>query len=306
MNNNLMVMQQSNEAINLIDTVEVGKVAEVLNKIRALQGVVQQTLQKGKDYGEIAAGTKPTLLKPGAEKIQMLFGIQNEYEIAEKVEDYDKPLFAYTIKCILLKGGQKITEGVGSCNSREDKYRWRWVKEEEIPFGVDKLTIKNRVDNYGRTKYRIENEDVCSQANTILKMAKKRAYVDATLTIASLSEIFTQDLEDLTDFNEKEQLENMKPEEVGNMKVTFGKHKGKTLGEILKEAPDYIEWLAQNAKEAVMKKACEQLLQQGNKPANNHNTQANTQHSNSIPVDFAGTPFEENDFPPFDESDIPN
>ena len=33
-------------------------------------------------------------------------------------------------------------------------------------------------------------------ANTVLKMAKKRAQVDAVLTVASLSEIFTQDMED--------------------------------------------------------------------------------------------------------------
>jgi len=39
--------------------------------------------------------------------------------------------------------------------------------------------------------------ETASQKNTILKMAKKRALVDAVLGFATLSEVFTQDLEDI-------------------------------------------------------------------------------------------------------------
>ena len=41
------------------------------------------------------------------------------------------------------------------------------------------------------------NEEVYSEVNTILKIGKKRALVDAALSAGRLSEIFTQDLEDL-------------------------------------------------------------------------------------------------------------
>jgi ribosomal protein L7/L12 len=290
---------------NVIDRVDVSKVAETLGRINQFQAIVQSTLKKDQDYGVIAGTQKPTLLKPGAEKILMLMGMTSEYEITEKVEDYEKDIFAYTMKCMLYNNGQKITEGVGSCNSKEDKYRWRWINEDDLPLGTDKMTLKSKTNNYGKVKYRIENDDICSQVNTILKMAKKRAQIDATLTVGSLSEIFTQDLEDLAQYQEKEQLDNLKPEEVGNIKVTFGKHKGKTLGEVLKEAPDYITWLAENAKEAVMKKACEQLLHPVDKSANKSSAPANTQPSNK-PVDYTETPFPEDDFPPFDETDIPN
>ena len=52
--------------------------------------------------------------------------------------------------------------------------------------------------SYGKYfKYRIDNDDPYTLANTVLKMAKKRAQIDAVLTVASLSEIFTQDMEDL-------------------------------------------------------------------------------------------------------------
>jgi hypothetical protein len=44
---------------------------------------------------------------------------------------------------------------------------------------------------------RVENEDTASLANTILKMAKKRALVDAAIAIARISDLFTQDVEDM-------------------------------------------------------------------------------------------------------------
>jgi len=47
------------------------------------------------------------------------------------------------------------------------------------------------------TLYRIPNDDPFSIVNTIEKMAKKRAMVDAALSVGRLSELFTQDLEDL-------------------------------------------------------------------------------------------------------------
>ena len=41
-----------------------------------------------------------------------------------------------------------------------------------------------------------ENPDIADVYNTVLKMAKKRAMVDAVLTITAASDIFTQDLEE--------------------------------------------------------------------------------------------------------------
>jgi hypothetical protein len=44
---------------------------------------------------------------------------------------------------------------------------------------------------------RVENPDIADVYNTVLKMAKKRAQVDATLTAVGASDLLTQDLEDL-------------------------------------------------------------------------------------------------------------
>jgi hypothetical protein len=43
----------------------------------------------------------------------------------------------------------------------------------------------------------VDNEDIFSQVNTLVKMAKKRALVDATLSAGRLSNVFTQDIEDM-------------------------------------------------------------------------------------------------------------
>ena len=105
-------------------------------------------------------------------------------------------------------------------------------------------------DKYGNVKYRIENIEIFNYVNTILKMAKKRAFVDAILQVASLSEMFTQDLEDLSDL-----------EETNNIKITFGKHKGRTLEEIYKEDKQYFMWLKNNEKtDEKLKRACEDIL----------------------------------------------
>jgi len=43
---------------------------------------------------------------------------------------------------------------------------------------------------------RIENEDIADVYNTVLKIAKKRAHIDTTLTVTGAADLFTQDLID--------------------------------------------------------------------------------------------------------------
>ena len=218
--------QQLNE-LTIIDTVDLDSIESGLQKISRFQQIVQKTLKQGHDYGVIPGTDKPTLLKPGAEKILMLMGLTSEYHITERIQDYDKGFFAFTVRCELYKNGIKITEGVGHCNTKERKYR---------------------------------NQDPYTLANTCLKMAKKRAQIDATLTVASLSEVFTQDIEDMTEFIQTEKIETMTPTDAANTVIKFGKHKGKTIREVYRNDKQYIQWLANNAKDQVMKQAAQTVL----------------------------------------------
>lgn len=221
-------------ALSVIDSIDTDAVATTLNKIHQFQQIVQQALKPGHDYGIIPGTEKPSLFKPGAEKIVMLMGLSSRFDIMDKVEDYDQGFFTYNIRCVLSRNGLDICEGVGNCNSRETKY----IK-------ADPYTI----------------------ANTILKMAKKRAYVDASLSVASLSDIFTQDIEDLPGLLLKGGPSHRDNQGVPlqEQTITFGKHKGRTLGDLLQNERQYIEWLAFRSDNQRWAPIAQQLLEEGDK-----------------------------------------
>lgn len=178
----------------IIESINLNELKSNMQKISDFHNLIQNMLRKEYDYGVIPGTAKPTLLKPGAEKICMLFGLTPKYEILKNVEDYDNNFFSYSFKCILLKNENIVAEGVGSCNSKEKRYRYLLVNRLEPNYSGESEKVQDR---YGNIKYRIENTEIFNYINTILKMAKKRAFVDAILQVASLSEMFTQDLEDL-------------------------------------------------------------------------------------------------------------
>lgn len=234
-------MSEEVNALSIIETVNIDSIAGTMQKITQMQAVVQKTLKEKQDYGEIPGTNKPTLLKPGGEKICMLFGLNPEYEFLQTTEDYDKEFFSYNIRCTLFKNKQPVAQGVGSCNSKEKKYRF--INVDEVPENYTGYS-EPITDKYGRTRYKINNPDICSLVNTILKMAKKRAFIDAVLQVASLSEVFTQDLEDMGDLIQEEtENSTMTLEQALAIKLNFGKNKGKKLGDLVKEDPDYCDWM---------------------------------------------------------------
>lgn len=250
-----------NNSISLIDSIDTQTVVATMQKIATLQAVIQKTLRAEHDYGVIPGTNKPTMFKPGGEKICMMFGLTPNYEFIDKTENYRDGFFAYNIKCTLYKNEQAVSQGVGSCNSWEKKYRY--INSDTIPDGMDESTVKSFTDRYGRTKYKIDNPDPCDLVNTILKMAKKRAFVDAVLQVASLSEVFTQDLEDMREYVQQEQqasVSSMTLEQAGAIKINFGKYKGKTVKELYEGDRNYFNWLTDNAKDGVIKDACKMLV----------------------------------------------
>jgi uncharacterized protein (DUF3820 family) len=271
----LAVREQSVQTVNsmsIIDSVDLESVKNTLSKINQFQMVIQNSLKKDHDYGVIPGTPKPTLLKPGAEKIQMLLGVTSEYEVIERVQDYDNGFFAFTVRCVIYKDGVKITEGLGHCNTREPKFYKKKNGELQDPY---------------------------EKVNTVLKMAKKRAQIDATLTLASLSEIFTQDIEDMQEFVQTEQVETMTAQDAAQIKLSFGKYKGKTLKEIYKTQPDYLEWLLkQDRTDPVIKKAIELMFEAVRQQAQQKQEQQNAEQPEPVPDNldpFDGEPIEIND-----------
>jgi hypothetical protein len=183
----------------------------------------------GGDYGVIpGAGQKKVLMKSGADKLCEIYGLYDEYVVMSTVEDWEKGLFDYTLKCVLKsrRDDSMVGSGVGSCSSFESKYRWRDQKRKCPACGKETI-IRGKDWNTGKpqgwvcwqkagrsdgcnTKFkdgdksiedqvqgRVENPDIIDSKNTVLKMAKKRAKIDAVIGVTRSSGIFTQDLDDL-------------------------------------------------------------------------------------------------------------
>lgn len=131
----------------------------------ALMKWVKTALVDGVDYGSINIGgklSKPSLWKPGAEKICGMLGLIVHFPT---FSEYEKAaLSGVELKDIIMRceirdaSGNVIADGIGARNVGRDK----------------------------------------GDLNKALKMACKSAHIAATLSCAGLSEIFTQDLEDMT------------------------------------------------------------------------------------------------------------
>ncbi len=119
-----------------------------LDRYNSFAEFVKKIMKKDQDYGEIPGTNKPTLLKAGAEKLGAFFGVRPIFVIQESVNDWTgkdhggEPFFFREYKCQGFRNGELIGEGVGSCNSWEKKYRYRWMNEAEVPASVDKTKLE--------------------------------------------------------------------------------------------------------------------------------------------------------------------
>lgn len=195
-------------------------VQTIVDRKRKMAEVMEAVMQDGVHYGKIpGCGDKPSLFKAGAEVCATVFGLAPKFKITRN--DLPGGHREYEIICTLehIATGAIIGEGVGCCSTMESKYRWR-KGERKCP-NCSQPTVrkgKNQGDGWycwakiggcgakwndgakeieGQEVGRVENPDIADSYNTVLKIAKKRAQVDATLTATGASDILTQDLEDL-------------------------------------------------------------------------------------------------------------
>lgn len=195
-----------------------------------LQDVVEKYLLPTVDFGLIpGTGNKPALFKAGAEKLMDVYGLAADPVIESKIEDYDKGLFDYTIKAYIKTRDGKLTlsSALGSCSSFESKYRYV-SKNRSCPECESETIFKSKYPdkktgdlgfycfaakggcgaNFTSDDKRIteqetgkkERTDMADIKNTVLKMAEKRAVVAAVIRATRSAELFTQDLEDMSDY----------------------------------------------------------------------------------------------------------
>lgn len=184
-------------------------------------------LKDGTHFGVIPGTEKPCLYKAGAELLCSVFRLSPRFRVSER--DTGGGHREYSIICELWSGDSLLGEGVGLATTMESKHRWRNSELTCPACGREGTVFKSKKeDSPGYycwakkggcgAKFKLDDPDICSQTpgqvenkniadtyNTVLKMAKKRALVDAVLTVCGASDIYTQDLEDGVDIGYRAQ-----------------------------------------------------------------------------------------------------
>lgn len=145
---------------SLVDGLDFGKI-HVVGRSRC---------KFGKDCKNPDHFSKPSLFKPGAEKICGMLGVTVRYPT---LPDYEKTALT----------GVSLSQIIIRC---------------EIVDAADRVVA----DGVGARLLAQDNGDI----NKALKMAEKSAHIDATLRMAGLSEVFTQDIEDMMQKREAESI----------------------------------------------------------------------------------------------------
>jgi hypothetical protein len=205
---------------------------ERLNKMlaaqRRMEKIQHDMMEKDTDYGVIpGTGKKPTILKPGAEKLCAFHRLVPTFDETVTLGDgVARPHIRVSIKCYLHylnQEGPIVGEGVGAANSWEKKYRWRDGQRKCPSCGEATIYRSKYPDKETGSKGwycfakkggcganfneddpdivdqplgQIENPDPFDLENTLKKMAEKRGFTDATLRATLTSGLFTQDVED--------------------------------------------------------------------------------------------------------------
>lgn len=221
-----LIVSPHGEVMSADDFMPVLSVTHAIARRKAVIEFTRELMVEGVDYGKIPGTTKNTLLKPGAEKLNTMFGLVPRPTLVRVVEDWDgrdhngEPFFNFVYRYGLYRGNNLVAEADGSCNSWEVKYRYRdaqrlcptcgkpaifkskqgdgwfcWAKRDGCGanFKADDVRISSQPIG------KIPNPDPADLHNTIMKMGQKRAYIASTLLALNASEFFTQDLEDFAD-----------------------------------------------------------------------------------------------------------
>lgn len=240
----LITMQEESEDemsnLPAVQQEETLSIERLKGQVNLIQHVMREVMHKDEHYGVIPGCLKPSLLKPGAEKLSLTFRLAPSYDWTEK--EMPNGHREYVMRCVLkhIESNKVFGEGVGSCTTMEAKYRFRKAEQKCPECGKDTI-IKGKKEYGGgwlcfqkkggcgakfkdgderienQEMGRVEHDNPADYYNTVIKMAKKRAHVDAVLTATAASDIFTQDVEDMVENG------TIKPEEKTKQEATTKK-----------------------------------------------------------------------------------
>jgi len=162
-----------------------GALDSVKHNVAMMEKAVREVLEDGIDYGTVPGVKDLFLFDPGASKVRDFFDTYPEHHILSHTVDDGLITIMMEAKLIFRKTDQVVASGVGACSMKESRYRYRWVENPE-DYGCNAADCRKRKDKYV-TKYRVPNPDVEELVNTIIKIAAKRAEVDASQNLPGVS-----------------------------------------------------------------------------------------------------------------------
>lgn len=176
--------------------------AEVIERAFRIREVMEKVMKPNVHYGVIPGTQKPTMYQPGADVLNVTFRIAPRVSSVDDLSTADEVRYRITVQGVHQVSGEILAEGIGECSSNEEKYRWRKpVCDEEFKETPEDRRREKWQKGRGGSTYqakqiRTSPPDV---ANTILKMAVKRAKIAMTINATAASDVFAQDLEDLSE-----------------------------------------------------------------------------------------------------------
>lgn len=140
-----VLVRESAQTVSEADFMPVLSVQRAVERKQMMNEFIGKVLIPGVDYGEQPGGPrdKKVLKKSGAEKLCSIFGLSPRIISEQKIEDWTgadhggEPFFYYKYTIGLYRGDRFMGEAVGSCNSWESKYRYRWVPEDVAKLRAD-------------------------------------------------------------------------------------------------------------------------------------------------------------------------
>jgi hypothetical protein len=226
--------------------------AQMIEAQNEARKFIEAALQKDVDYGIIPGTKKPTMLKPGAEKVTAGFGLTVQSTIAERDVDHDRAV-KWVKRKVTWEGPQGQRRQKETVVDGESIGLYRYVVRVDL-VDADGVVRGSGLGSCStmESKYIDRPRDT---ENTILKMAFKRAHVAAVLTTFGLSDAFTQDVEDLPHATEHADI----PPEAFVM--PFGDSKGTALGELeTKDIAGALRWAKEKGKFDEFQVAAQALL----------------------------------------------
>lgn len=188
--------------MNELTKIEAGAVApmsavQVREQVALINDILKNVMVPKVHFDKLPGCAKPTLLKPGAEKILTTFRIGSEPQIEYTTNGFDH-FYKVVARGFHIPTGNTVGYGVGICSTDEDKFKWRAAicPEEFDATPEAQRRIHWYKDGGKAVSVQQVRQNPANVRNTVLKMAKKRAEVDLCRTATACSDVFEQDIDE--------------------------------------------------------------------------------------------------------------